>query len=202
MEWNNLDSCKSFHLLKNLKRVHLPDVFNGEDTAERVRRYSVPMAAGLTYNYAAKPVNEEITAALQNLAKEQELIEKYKLLVNGDFINTGEKRMVLHHLTRGQLGNDVVFNGVNMRRFYLKELDKIEAFSKDIHSGKICAPNGKPFQAAVQIGIGGSDLGPRALYLSLKNWAEETGRSKMKAYFISNVDPDDCAEVLKTVKPD
>ena len=197
-----MDSCKSFHLLKNLKRVHLPAVFNGEDTAERVRRYSVPMAAGLTYNYAAKPVNEEITAALQNLAKEQKLIEKYKLLVNGDFINTGEKRMVLHHLTRGQLGNDVVFNGVNMRRFYLKELDKIEAFSKDIHSGKICAPNGKPFQAAVQIGIGGSDLGPRALYLSLKNWAEKTGRSKMKAYFISNVDPDDCAEVLKTVKPD
>ena len=74
MEWNNLDSCKSFHLLKSLKRVHLPAVFNGEDAAERVRRFSVPMAAGLTYNYAAKPVNEEITAALQNLAKEQELI--------------------------------------------------------------------------------------------------------------------------------
>lgn len=202
MKWNNLDTCKSFNHLKNIKRVNLREVFTAENAAERVRRFSVPMAVGLAYNYSAKPVNEELLKALQNIAEEQELIEKYRLLLNGGFVNTGENRMVLHHLTRGQLGDDVVFNGTNMREFYLRELAKIEAFSKDVHSGKICAPSGKPFTAVVQIGIGGSDLGPRAVYLALKNGAEKNGCGKMKAHFISNVDPDDCAEVLKTVQLD
>lgn len=157
------------------------------------------MGGNLKYNYAAKPVNEEILKALQALSDEQNLIEKYELLLNGDFINTGENRMVLHQLTRGQLKNDVVYKGVNMRSFYLKELSKIKEFSKDIHSGKIKTSTGKTFTDVVQIGIGGSDLGPRAMYIALKNWAKATGKHKMKAHFISNVDPDDAAEVLNSI---
>ncbi len=202
MEWKNLDTCKSFHALKNTDTVHLPHIFNGKSIADRIKRFSVYAGGGLRFNYSAKAVNEAILELLQSLADEQNLVEKYKLLLNGEFINTGEKRMVLHHLTRGQLGNNVIFNGTNMRRFYLNELEKIRAFSNDVHSGKIKSARGKPFTDVVQIGIGGSDLGPRAMYIALKNWAAAHGAQKLKAHFISNVDPDDCAEVLHTVNPE
>ena len=73
-----------------------------ENGAERVAKYSVPMAAGLCYNYAAKEVDETVLAALEKLANEAELSEKFEELYNGAVINTGENRMVLHHLARVQ----------------------------------------------------------------------------------------------------
>ncbi|EMB33864.1 glucose-6-phosphate isomerase [Treponema denticola] len=200
MEWKNLDKCTSFTQLQKIHKdqaenLKLADIFNIESSVERVKNYSVKMGGNLKYNYAAKPVNDEILKALQSLADEQRLIEKYELLLNGDFINTGENRMVLHQLTRGQLKNDVVYKGVNMRSFYLNELKKIKEFSEAVHSGKIKTSQGKVFTDVVQIGIGGSDLGPRAMYIALKNRA----KTKMRAHFISNVDPDDAAEVLNSI---
>lgn len=200
MEWKNLDTCKSFAALQKAQKINLAEEFNSDDIASRIKAYSVAAGGGLTFNYSAKPVNEEIIALLQNLAEEQKLIEKYKLLLNGEFINTGEKRMVLHHLTRGQLGNAVIFNGTDMRRFYSAQLQKIKEFSSAVHTGVIKTKSGKRFTDVVQIGIGGSDLGPRASYLALKNWAEKNGTAKMTAHFISNVDPDDCAAVLKSIR--
>ncbi|UTC74526.1 glucose-6-phosphate isomerase [Treponema sp. OMZ 792] len=204
MEWKNLNTCKSFTKLQEVhkeqaKNLNLADIFNKENSCERVASYQVKMGGSLKYNYAAKPVNEEILKALQALSDEQNLIEKYELLLNGDFINTGENRMVLHQLTRGQLKNDVVYKGVNMRSFYLKELAKIKEFSEAVHSGKIKTSTGNTFTDVVQIGIGGSDLGPRAMYIALKNWAKTNGKHKMRAHFISNVDPDDAAEVLNSI---
>ena len=67
--------------------------------------------AVLEYNYAAKSVNDALLSDLQALADEQQLIAKYKELLNGAFVNTGENRMVLHQLTRGQQGTDVLFEG-------------------------------------------------------------------------------------------
>lgn len=199
MKWNNLDKCKSFEILKNLKQENLSKIFSSDDAAKRVKKFSVPMASCLTYNYSAKPVNEEILKTLQNLSEEQELIEKYKLLLNGEFINTGENRMVLHHLTRGQQLNGVFFNGKDMRNFYLTELEKIMDFSKKVHSGILKNDDGEKFTDVVQIGIGGSDLGPRAMYLALKTWAEKNDKTFMKAHFISNVDPDDAVSVLNSL---
>ena len=77
---------------------------SGSEGAKRVTAYTVPMAAGLAYNYAAKQVNETVLNALAELAKEAQLAEKYAALYNGEMMNTGEKRLVLHQLTRGQLG--------------------------------------------------------------------------------------------------
>lgn len=199
MMWNNLDTCKAFTELKVAEKVNLQNEFNSEDIVERIRAYSIKLGAGLTFNYSAKPVNNVILELLQKLATEQEVIEKYRLLLNGDFINTGEHRMVLHQLTRGQLGEKVVFNGIDMRQFYLNQLSKISEFSNAVHFGKIKTANGKIFTDVVQIGIGGSDLGPRAMYIALKNWAEKNKVAKMNAHFISNVDPDDGTAVLKSL---
>jgi AraC-like DNA-binding protein len=90
-------------------QVSLKKELNGD----RVKNYSAKMAAGLTYNYAAKQVNDQILGVMQNLADEMELTGKFAELYNGATINTGENRKVLHHLLRGQLGNDIEYDGKN-----------------------------------------------------------------------------------------
>ena len=107
--------------------------------------------------------------------------------------------MVLHHLARTQLGEDVVVDGVNKREFYVAQQKKAADFANKVHAGEITNENGEKFTTVVQIGIGGSDLGPRALYIALENWAKANNTSKMEAKFISNVDPDDAAAVLASV---
>jgi len=196
ISWNNLDTLASFKELEKIKKVSVKEVMSNESGAKRVKDYNVNMAADLTYNYAAKAVDEDILAGFEKLAKEAQLIEKYEALYNGEVINTGEKRLVLHQLTRSQLGEAVIKDGVNKRDFYVGEQKKIEEFANDVHSGKITNAAGEKFTTVVQIGIGGSDLGPRAIYIALENWAKKTGNFNMEAKFISNVDPDDAAGVL------
>ncbi len=193
--WKNLDTLTSYQeLVENPGKVNLAEVM----CAERVREYSIPMGAGLVYNYAAKSVDEEIIGRLKALAKEAELVEKYAELYNGEVVNTGEKRLVLHQLTRGQLGSVVTADGVDKRAFYVEQKDRIAEFAKKVHSGEIVNEAGEKFTTVVQIGIGGSDLGPRAMYLALENWAKKNGTFQMEAKFISNVDPDDAAAVLNS----
>ena len=199
VNWKNLDTLNSFEELKKVAKVDLASVMSGENGAKRVKEYSVPMAGGMSYNYAAKEVDDNVLSALSELAKEAQLSEKYEALYNGEVINTGEKRMVLHQLTRGQLGKNVVADGVDKREFYVKEQKRIAAFANKVHSGEITNAKGEKFTTVVQIGIGGSDLGPRAMYLALENWAHRTGNFKMEAKFISNVDPDDASAVLNSV---
>ena len=197
--WNNLDKLASFEELKKVERVNLAEVMSGENGAERVKSYSVPMAEGLAYNYAAKQVNEDVLAALVKLAEEAQLSEKFEELYNGAVINTGENRLVLHQLPRGQLGNTVTADGVDKRAFYVEQQNRIAEFANKVHAGEITNAAGEKFTTVVQIGIGGSDLGPRAMYLALENWAKKNGCFKMEAKFISNVDPDDAAAVLNSI---
>ena len=197
--WSNFDTLTSYEELPQIDRVKLAEVMSGENGADRVKKYSIPMAAGLTYNYAAKQVDDQVLEGLEKLAKEAQLADKFKALYNGEVINTGEKRLVLHHLTRGQLGDAVVADGVDKRAFYVEQQEKIAEFANKVHAGEITNAAGEKFTTVVQIGIGGSDLGPRAMYLALENWAKKNGTFKMEAKFISNVDPDDAAGVLSTV---
>ena len=199
-EWKNLDTLNAYKALTGSDhRVDLREVLTGPAGAERVKAYSVPMACGLAYNYAAKQVDDEVLAMLADLAKESDLAGKFEELYNGAMINTGEKRLVLHHLTRGQLGSDVVRDGVNKRDFYTGEQARIADFAAKVHSGEIANAAGEKFTTVVQIGIGGSDLGPRAMYIALENWARANDKLLMDARFISNVDPDDAVSVLNTI---
>lgn len=189
IKYGNLDTLSSYKELKELQsEIILKDVL----TRERINEYSAPVGGGLVYNYAAKSVNDEIIDILQKLADEQQLSAKYHEVLNGEFINTGENRKVLHHLTRGQLGTEVTFENKNLRDFYVEQQNRIREFAVQVHTGKIKGSTGKQFDTVVQIGIGGSDLGPRAMYLALENFYE----TKMEAHFISNVDPDDANAVL------
>jgi glucose-6-phosphate isomerase len=197
--WKNLDTLETFKALSEVKRVKLAEAMSGAEGAERVKKYSVPMAEGFSYNFAAKQVDDEVLNVLKALAEEAQLAEKFEELYNGAVMNTGENRLVLHQLTRGQLGNAVEADGVDKREFYVKQQARIAEFANKVHNGEITNAAGEKFTTVVQIGIGGSDLGPRAMYLALENWAKKNNTLKMKAQFISNVDPDDAAAVLNAV---
>jgi glucose-6-phosphate isomerase len=184
--WQNLDTRAAFKKLQALKGV---TINAAALTAERVRACSVPIAAGLTYNYGAKEQDERVLSVLQELADEADLIGKFAELANGAIVNTGEKRKVLHHATRGQLGSET-------GSFYAKQQAAIAAFCAKVHGGSLVNEQGATYTDVVQIGIGGSDLGPRAMYLALEQWAKKQGKLKLRAHFISNVDPDDGAGVL------
>lgn len=196
INWENLDSLESYKKLLSLKgQVSLKK----ELSAERVTSYNVKTAGGLTYNYAAKQVNSQILSVMQELADEAQLTEKFEALYQGDIINTGENRKVLHHMLRGQLGKAVEYDGKDAHSFYKEQQNAIATFANKVHNGTVVNAKGEKFTTVVQIGIGGSDLGPRAMYLALEEWAKKNNTFKMNAKFISNVDPDDGNAVISNV---
>lgn len=192
MTFQNLDKTKAFNELKQLPHPSIKELL----TPERIASSWVDAGASMRYNWAAMPVGAAHLEALQALSDEAGLIDKYRALLDGAVMNTGERRQVLHHLARGQAGAPVAVDGEDKGAFYLGERAKIKAFSAAVRSGAITSSAGKRFSTVVQIGIGGSDLGPRALYLALKGWAAHEGIPTLDAHFISNVDPDDGAQIL------
>src|SRR5574344_415695 len=130
ISWDNLNKLESYKKLQTLKgAVSVAKVLSGAAGAKRVAECSIPMSSGLTYNYAAKQVNKQILSVFKALVKEDQLLEKFAALYNGEVINLGEKRMVLHHLTRGQLGNKVVADGADKREFYVSQHKAIADFA-------------------------------------------------------------------------
>ncbi len=196
MQFKNLSKTHAFAELKRLSPVDMHEAL----TAERIMHSSVTCGAHLMYNWAAMPVGKTHLDVLQRLVDEQQLIEKYRALLAGEIMNTGEKRRVLHHLTRGKVLGDsqqVTADGEEKGAFYREQLDRIFSFATAVRDGSLKGSTGKAFTTVVQIGIGGSDLGPRALYIALKGWAVGESVDTREARFISNVDPDDADEVLK-----
>ena len=196
IDYKDLNKTDSFSKLKAIKPFDIKRKLN----AKRIEGASIKEAGSLVYNYGAMPVDDETITVLQALADEQQLIEKYRALLGGEIMNTGEKRLVLHQLTRGRAldGLKVMADGVEKGEFYENELRKIKDFSDKVRSGQIKGSTGKEIKTVVQIGIGGSDLGPRALCYALNLIGEKDGcKKKLEARFISNVDPDDACAVLQ-----
>jgi glucose-6-phosphate isomerase len=193
MKYHNLDQNPAYHTL--LHASHDVDFFTLLD-ARRIEEYSCPMGDGMFFNYAATPLTEKTLENFRLLAREAQVLEQYRAVLDGEVMNRSEERMVLHHLTRGRCGAQVKHEGVDLREFYRGEQERCAAFARAVHAGDIRSGNGQMFTHLCQIGIGGSDLGPRALHLALEQWARAQDELRMKAEFISNVDPDDAAAVL------
>lgn len=193
MTFKNTDTCLYFKKLQGDKKESLKELLTPENIASR----DIKMGGGLRYNWGAMPLSDEMVKDTELLSEEMEVIEKYKALLSGERMNTGENRLVLHHLTRGNvLGTKVEADGEDKGEFYKEVLSKIKDFSEKVRNGEIKGSTGKAFDSVCQIGIGGSDLGPRALYIALNGWAKGENKKILKAYFISNVDPDDAAETI------
>ena len=198
MQWKGIHECREWQKLIQKK----PDSGIKNLTPHRIQNRIIDAGGGLSYSYAAMDADDETIAILQNIANELQLIEQYKTLLSGAVMNIGEHRMVLHHTVRGTVIGPVIVNEKNYTEFYAEEVKRFCRFAENIRNGTIRSSTGAVFTDVVQIGIGGSDLGPRALYLALENWARTRGTLKLKAHFISNVDPDDAVQVLESINPE
>jgi glucose-6-phosphate isomerase len=188
-----ISKLNSYKKLKNYaeKAIDLTkkDVFN----IERIRNMQMK-CLGYTFFYASERVDEKEIETLFELARETNAISKMNAMQNGEIINTysncpGENRAVLHTATRDFFDNkNASLEAKNASSLAFRELIKLEKFLNKIDKEN-------KFQNLVQIGIGGSFLGPRALYDALKRYSKKT----KKIYFISNVDPDDSATILNNI---
>lgn len=193
--YRSIDASAAWPAIRSIRPLELSAGLDPRSIRERV----MDAGGGLSFFFGASDVSDEALGLLYKAAQELELVGQYRALASGELMNQGEGRMVLHHLLRGQPAGPVVKDGRDYRAFYEGERARFSSFASRVRSGELVSPSGAAFSEVVQIGIGGSDLGPRALYLALEQWARERGLLKLRASFISNVDPDDANAVLSTV---
>lgn len=152
----------------------------------------------VSLHYGTQRIDSEAVEALQDLADELALVEQFKSMRRGDVLNKidgfeCENRKVLHTACRDIFTDSPREPGATASA--LDELSKLKQFLTDLDTGKIAGPDGRLFETIVHVGIGGSDLGPRAIYEALAAF----GTKNRKIKFISNVDPDDATRALAGV---
>ncbi len=169
---------------------HLRDLFSEDpDRGERL----VAEGAGLYLDYSKNRVSEETVGLLVALAEESGLRERTAAMFRGDRINVSENRSVLHVALRMPKGESLVVDGVDVVAEVHGVLDRMSAFAERIRSGEWRGHTGKPMRNVVNIGIGGSDLGPVMAYEALRHYS----RRDMRFRFVSNVDSTDFAEATR-----
>lgn len=186
---------KASHVLKGLASTPYDLTIEGNLSPKRIASYRAE-AGEFKLLYSTERVNDDVMEALQELAHESELVGKMEAMQRGDLINViegypSENRRVLHTATRDFFmrpnGGKEAMKAAAAAK---KECDKLQNFMAKIDAQDV-------FTDIIQIGIGGSDLGPRALYLALQGFK----KAHREAHFISNIDPDDAACVLRKIDP-
>ena len=178
-----------------MQQVHMKDLF-AED-AGRFTKYSIPFE-DILFDYSKNIITGDTLALLVQLANECGLKEGIAAMFKGEKINATENRAVLHTALRNFSGNPVLTDGEDVMPEVKKVLEQMDAFCKKIHSGEWKGYSGKKIKYVVNIGIGGSDLGPVMVTEALKPyWVEG-----IQTYFVSNVDGTHIAETLKKITPD
>ena len=179
---------------KKVRELHLRTLF-AEDPG-RGERMTVG-AVGLFLDYSKNRVTDETLKRLIRLAVESGLQSRIDAMFRGEKINVTEKRAVLHVALRAPQGSSIVVDGENVVPQVHAVLDKMTDFSHRVRSGEWKGHTGKPIRNVINIGIGGSDLGPVMAYEALKHYSERA----MTFRFVSNVDGTDFAEAVRDLDP-
>src|SRR5205807_2441608 len=174
--------------------VHLRTLF-AED-AKRGERLTGE-AAGIYLDYSKNRVTDETLALLRRLAEESGLRECIEAMFRGDKINVTENRSVLHVALRAPRGTSVVVDGKNVVPEVHAVLDAMADFSTRVRNGAWTGHTGRRIRNVVNIGIGGSDLGPVMAYEALKHYSDRA----MTFRFVSNVDGTDLVEATRDLNP-
>jgi glucose-6-phosphate isomerase len=175
---------------QQLKDVHLRQLF--ADDPKRGERLTAE-AAGVFLDYSKNRVTDETLRLLLKLAEESELRGRIDAMFRGDKINVTEKRAVLHVALRAPKGQSIKVDGVDVVPEVHAVLDKMANFSNRVRGGEWKGHTGKPIRSVVNIGIGGSDLGPAMAYDALRHYSKRD----MTFRFVSNVDGTDFAEATR-----
>ena len=154
-------------------------------------------AAGLRVDFSKQRVTRDIMDALLELAVERGVLERRDAMFAGEHINSTEDRSVLHTALRLPRDATLVVDGVNVVAEVHEVLDRMAAFSDQVRSGTWLGASGMRIRNVVNIGIGGSDLGPAMAYLALRYYSDRD----MTFRFVSNIDPTDITEALRDLDP-
>lgn len=186
--------------LESLKKGFTPDLRGWFDSDPgRVERLSLPLA-DLHVDLSKNLVTDEIVAALVRLAEQTGVAERYAAMVSGEHINTSEDRAVLHTALRRPAGAspELVVDGQDIDADVQAVLEKMSAFADRVRSGEWTGITGKKVTHVVNIGIGGSDLGPVMISEALRPYAT----AGIQARFVSNIDPFDIANKTADLDPE
>ncbi len=175
---------------RHLRELFAEDPGRGERLAAE--------AAGLYLDYSKNRVTDETLALLIQLARESEVAERRDAMMRGEPINVSEHRAVLHVALRMPKGSSLVVGGVNVVAQVHEVLDRMAEFADRIRSGKWKGYTGKAIRNIVNVGIGGSDLGPVMAYEALRHYSQRD----LTFRFVSNVDSTDFAEATRDLSAD
>src|SRR5208337_3788493 len=177
-----------------VRELHLRDLFGNDP--KRGERMTVE-AAGLFLDYSKNRITDETIKLLLQLAEESGLRSRIDSMFRGEKINITENRAVLHVALRAPKGASILVDGEDIVPQVHAVLDKMADFSHRVRSGEWKGHTGKPIRNVINIGIGGSDLGPVMAYEALKHYSERA----MTFRFVSNIDGTDCAEAVRDLDP-
>ncbi len=179
---------------KTVSKLHLRQLF--ADDPKRGQRMVIE-AVGLYLDYSKNRVTDETLNLLLQLAEESGLRERIDAMFSGEKINITEKRAVLHVALRAPKDEPIIVDGKNVVPEVHAVLDRMADFSQRVRSGEWKGHTGKRIRNVINIGIGGSDLGPVMAYEALKHYSERD----MTFRFVSNVDGTDFAEAVQGLDP-
>ncbi len=180
---------------EQIRDVNLRDLF--ADDPGRGERMTA-QAAGLYLDYSKNRVTDETIGLLVALAEQSGLAERIEMMFRGDRINVSENRSVLHVALRMPKGASLLVDGVDVVADVHEVLDRMASFSERVRSGEWKGHTGKAIRNVINIGIGGSDLGPVMAYEALRHYS----RREMTFRFVSNVDSTDFVEATRDLSAD
>lgn len=189
-EWKTL-----LQLAKTDGALHLRDLFKGD--VGRAARFSVEGPRGIFMDYSKQRITPAVFDALLALAHACGVAERAKEMFSGAKINITEQRAVLHTALRAPRGATILVDGRNVVPDVHEVLGRMAAFSSAVRTGAWRGHTGKPIRAVVNIGIGGSDLGPAMAYDALLPFTQRD----LSVRFVSNVDATDFAEKTRDCDP-
>ncbi|WP_245949179.1 glucose-6-phosphate isomerase [Lutibacter citreus] len=176
------------------KNEQLKSLFNKDE--DRKEKFTINFDE-FEFDYSKNRISEETISLLLELANEVDLKSAMDSYFSGEKINQTEKRAVLHTALRTQLNNEVIVDGENVLPEIKAALKKIEVFTNKVVSGEWKGYTNKSITDVVNIGIGGSDLGPDMVVESLKYY-----KNHLNVHFVSNIDGDHVQEVIKDLNPE
>ena len=191
-----LDSWKALERhFAEVRETHLRELFAGD--VQRGERL-VAEGAGLYLDYSKNRITDVTIPLLTDLASESGMPARREAMFRGDRINTSENRSVLHVALRMPRDRSLVVDGVDVVKEVHEVLDRMAAFCEKVRDGDWKGHTGKPIRNVVNVGIGGSDLGPVMAYEALRDYS----RRDMTFRFVSNVDGTDFVECTRDLDPE
>jgi glucose-6-phosphate isomerase len=181
------------HFLQ-LQSVHMRDLFKEDE--KRFEKFSI-QANNILFDFSKNRITSTTMELLQQMVEECGLAPARSAYFNGSKINSTEQRAVLHTALRNRGNKPVIVDGIDVMPHVNAVLAQMKRCCEQIHSGEWCGFTGQAFTDVVNIGIGGSDLGPVMVTEALKPFAKN-----LKVHFVSNIDGSDIADTLKTLHPE